>query len=198
MRLGHSARASLDVAARRKSLAASSQATRPERGAHSARCGTARDKLRASRARQRPATPLATGARYVGPPRAAGQHSGLPAENVETSFRIGHAARTSLYVAARRKSAGRVAANHKTGARHAKRAMWHRARQVWSAAREAAPHDTAGKGRERRWATAGGRATQRFAGRESGQRFANLAHGTGRKTGARRAKRAMWHRARQV
>ena len=55
----------------------------------------------------------------------------LPAENREHGLRIGHAARAPLDVAARRKSAGgRVAAIPKTGARCAKRAMWHGTRHT--------------------------------------------------------------------
>ena len=94
------------------------------------KCAIAWQGLRASRARQRPATPLATGEKDFGPRRAAGQRSGSPGENRENGLRIGHAARASLDVAARRKSAGRVVARQQTGARRAKRAMWHRARQV--------------------------------------------------------------------
>ena len=119
--------------------AASPQTTRPERGTQSARCGTARGRFGALRARQRPATPLAKGEKDVGPRRAAGHRSGSPGENRDNGLRIGHTARASLDVAARRRSAGCVVASHKTAARRAKRATWHRAPQAKSIASEAAP-----------------------------------------------------------
>ena len=55
--------------------AASPQSQKLERGARSALCGAAHGTLRASRAGQRPAKPLATGEKRGGPQRVAGQQS---------------------------------------------------------------------------------------------------------------------------
>ena len=91
------------------------------------------------------ATPLATGENDVGPRRAAGQRSGSPGESRDN---IGHTGQASLDAAARRKSAGRVVASGKTGARRAKRTMWHRARQAQSVAREETPATPLAKGKK--------------------------------------------------
>ena len=131
-RIGRAARASWDVAARRNSAG---RIVTIGKTTHNVRCRTARSEHRAPRTRQRPATPLATGEQDVGPRLAAGQRGVLPAESHDNGLRLGRAARASLDAASRRKSAGRIVTNRKTGARRAQSARGGRTRGKLRASR---------------------------------------------------------------
>ena len=191
----------MDVTARHNS--AGCVVERHKRGARSAQCGTARGKLRASRARQRPVTPLATGVNNVGPRRAAGHRNSSPTEIRGTKTVCALGARHGHPWTSRRGARVRAASSH-AQYRSDARKVHDVARRAENVAREAAARDTAGKGRDRRWATAGGRATQPLPAENRKKQFATWARNATilerrgaaqecHKTGARRAKRAMWH-----
>ena len=205
----------MDVAARRnRAIRIVAKRKAEAKRATSARCGTARGKLRPLCARQRHATPLATGERDVGPRGAAGQRNAfLPAEHRGNGLRVGHASPALLDIAVRHKSAGHIVENRTTGAWHARSVRCGTARGNFERrARGNAPRRR-WRRRQRRGATAGGRAAKRLPAenRENGLRIGNGAGIVGHRGAAQeygphrrnpqdrsegRAKRAIWYGAR--